>query len=323
MASLFSLLAAFFTHEKTRGMALSTAKARMHTARRLLRWLEKQRVTDPSEITGELLQRYFHEEATRPARYKERPMSRYSLHGELAKVRVFLSYLLKAGALFRNEAEGLSLGKRPRGFRKPPTREAIAKLLIAPGEDSVGLRDRAIFEMLYSTGLRRAELCALNLGDVDRASGTVRVTKGKGGKDRLAPVGEKALEALARYLVKARPRMKARGQALFVGMLGQRLGPGSLNTIFHDYSKRLGLESRITPHLLRHAFATHLLENGASVRHVQAMLGHSDISTTAIYTHVSFTGLKESLARLDPRPGLEPEPPPALDPDPPPDPFLF
>ena len=232
-------------------------------------------------------------------------MSRFSLYGELAKVQAFLSYLLKAGAVFRNEAEGLDLGKRPRGFRRPPSREAIARLLSAPGEGPAGLRDRAIFEMLYSTGLRRAELCALNLPDVDRASGTVRVNKGKGGKDRLVPIGEKALEALALYLVKGRPRLKARGQALFAGVCGQRLGPATLNDIFQDTSKRLGLDPPITPHLLRHAFATHLLENGASVRHVQAMLGHSDISTTAIYTHVSTKSLKESLARHDPRAALE------------------
>ena len=314
MESPYNLLAAFLTYERARGMALSTAKARAYSARRLLCWLEKQGGMNLTGITKELLEGYFLNEARRPARHKGKPMSRVSLYSELGKVRRFLDYLLKIHAVQSNESLDLSVGKLPKGFRRPPSREAIARLLSAPAENPAGLRDRAIFEMLYSTGLRRSELCSLDLCDVDRTSGTVRVNKGKGGKDRLVPIGQKALDALGIYLVQARLRLKARGHALFVGKFGQRLGPTTLNNIFQDISARLGLEPRITPHLLRHAFATHLLENGASVRHVQAMLGHSDISTTAIYTHVSLRSLKEHLARIDPRVRLESSPTPPLHP---------
>ncbi len=195
---------------------------------------------------------------------------------------------------------------RPRHFaRRPPSREALAALLAAPGEDRFGLRDRAIFETLYSTGLRRAELCALNLEDCDRAAGIVRVNQGKGGKDRLVPIGAKALEALARYLRQSRPVFHPHGPALFMNQYGQRMKAAGLNSLFKRYSLNLGLDPPVTPHLLRHAFATGLLERGAGIRHVQAMLGHARIETTQIYTHVSPQHLQRDIERFHPRPRLE------------------
>ena len=148
----------------------------------------------------------------------------------------------------------------------------------------------------------------MNLCDCDRAAATVRVNAGKGGKDRLVPIGEKALLALGRYLQKGRPALKPHGSALFVNGYGDRLHPKVLNTLFAHWSEQAGIEPPITPHLLRHAFATHLLENGADVRHVQAMLGHAQIETTARYTHVSFKALRDTMRRLDPRAALEAEP---------------
>lgn len=295
------LLAEFLVYERARGLAPSTVKARALSAQRLLFWLEMQGVEIPSGITNAILAAYFLEEASRPARHKRRPMSRISLHSEVARVRRFLDYLVKTRAVLGDETLDLSVGKIPKSLRRPPSREAIARLLFAPTEGLLGLRNRAIFETLYSTGIRRSELCRLDLCDVDRSSGIVRVFQGKGGKDRVVPIGRKALDALGIYLAKARPRLKAKGYALFVGRLGHRLAPATLNAIFQAASARLGIEPRITPHLLRHAFATHLLENGASVRHVQAMLGHADITTTAVYTHVNPFHLKKLLSQIDPR----------------------
>jgi len=312
----------YLERARARGMTKGTLCAYGCNLRRFLSWLRSQGKKEPTEISEALLLRFFLEEGKRPSPLKPgEALSKGTLHHERSAIRGFLGYLAESGAVLTNEAKALDLGRLPRRFKKPPSREAIRRLLKAPGQDAFGLRDKALFELLYSTGLRRSEACALNLCDVDRAAGTVRVNAGKGGKDRLAPIGEKALEALARYLSQGRPKLKPKGQALFVGMQGRRLMSGSLNAIFQAYSKRLGLEPRITPHLLRHAFATHLLENGAGVRHVQAMLGHADIGTTAIYTHVSFKSLKETMKRFDPRAALESEPKQDEDSSPPRFPF--
>lgn len=299
----------YLDHGRARGLASSTREVYACQLRRFLRWLNLHAIEDPSEIGQEILEAYFLEERQRRARGREeRPVSKATLHHERSVLRGFLGHLVKEGALLRNEAQDVDLGRLPRTFKKPPPREAIRRLLRAPGEDAAGLRDKALFEVLYSTGLRRSEACALNLCDCDRSAGTVRVNAGKGGKDRLVPIGEKALLALSRYLQKGRPALKPHGPALFVNEWGDRLKPKALNALFTHWSEEAGIEPPITPHLLRHAFATHLLENGADVRHVQAMLGHAQIETTARYTHVSFKALRDTMRRLDPRAALEEEP---------------
>ena len=299
----------YLEHGRAKGLARTTREVYACQLRRFLYWLNQRSTGDPSEISEPLLETYFLEEGKRRARGRiERPISKATLHHERAVLRGFLGHLVKEGALIRNEAQGIDLGRLPRTFKKPPPREAIRRLLRAPGEDAAGLRDKALFELLYSTGLRRSEACVLNLCDCDRAAATVRVNAGKGGKDRLVPIGEKALLALGRYLQKGRPALKPHGLAIFVNSYGDRLNPKVLNTLFKHWSGEAGIEPPITPHLLRHAFATHLLENGAGVRHVQAMLGHAQIETTARYTHVSFKALKDTMRRLDPRAALEAEP---------------
>lgn len=296
MKSLWQLWRAFLEHEKVRGLAKSTLTIQACELRRFIAWLEGQGLTDASAITCGQLARFVVEESGRIARGRtKRTLSRLTVLHEAQTAQTFLRYLAKEGVLLRDEGAGLELGKRVKSIRRPPSREAIARLLAAPGETPAGLRDRALFELLYSTGLRRAEACALDLLDVDRAGQTVTVRQGKGGKDRVVPIGKKALEALALYLQKGRPLQRPQCPALFLGQWGQRLNPKSVNALFQQWCQRAGIEPPITPHLLRHAFATHLLENGADVRHVQAMLGHSWIGTTQIYSHVSFKHLKEEL----------------------------
>jgi site-specific recombinase XerD len=284
-------------HERAKGLSPATLDGYACILRRFAAWLRRAGIQEPAAITRELLQHFFLEESQR--------LSKATPHRELSAIRGFLGFIVKSGALTGNEAQALDLGKQPRAFRRPPSREAIARLLHAPGQSPTGLRDTALFELLYSTGLRRAEACALDLSDCDRSGGTVRVNKGKGGKDRVVPIGKKALEALALYLAKGRPASHPGGPALFVGEWGRRLNPKTLNALFAQWCERAGIEPRITPHLLRHAFATHLLENGADVRHVQAMLGHAWIGTTAVYTHVSFKHLREETEKNDPRARLE------------------
>ena len=296
----------YFEHERARGAFASTLDVAACELRRFFRSMEAEGTTAPAEITQAALESYLYQESLRPSRCRKgQPLSRRTVAHELEVIKSFLGYLVKTGALLRNEAAKVEPRKLPRTFRQAPPREHIALLLAAPGGTPAGLRDKAILELLYSTGLRRAELCALDLCHVDRAGAVVMVRKGKGGKDRLVPVGERALQALARYLQSGRPKMNPRGAALFVGEWGERLKTKTLNCNFSRWCEKAGIEPPITPHLLRHAFATHLLENGAGIRHVQAMLGHSWIGTTQVYTHVDIRHLKEEMDRLDIRGGLE------------------
>ena len=185
--------------------------------------------------------------------------------------------------------------------------EEIDKLLQAPdlGTPS-GLRDRAMLEVLYSTGLRVSELLNLRIADIDMRMGCVRCI-GKGDKERLVPIGRKAIEAVEQYLAHARPKFARpsspppHNQVLFLTRLGKRLSRVAIWRILHDYGIRLGLRGKLTPHKLRHSFATHLLEGGADLRSVQLMLGHADISTTQIYTHVVEERLKQIYKAHHPR----------------------
>ena len=191
--------------------------------------------------------------------------------------------------------------------RLPGTLSAaeITALLEAPSRLSPqGLRDRAFLELMYSSGLRVSELCNLTLQDIDLEEGFLRVQSGKRGKDRLIPVGSKATEAVARYLHHGRPEL-VRGKTksdLFISNRGSAM---SRKTVWHwikQYAKRAGLDAdTVKPHLLRHSFATHLLSNGADLRAIQEMLGHSDISTTEIYTRVDHKRLVESHSKFHPR----------------------
>jgi integrase/recombinase XerD len=186
-------------------------------------------------------------------------------------------------------------------------KDEVDRLMNAPNTaTSVGLRDRAMLEVLYSTGLRVSELLNLRISDLDLRSGYVRCI-GKGDKERLVPIGRKAIAAVEAYLAGARPKFLRIGappqhsQILFLTRTGRRLSRITIWKILHDYGVKLGLRGRLTPHKLRHSFATHLLEGGADLRSVQLMLGHADISTTQIYTHVVEERLKEIYKAHHPR----------------------
>lgn len=184
----------------------------------------------------------------------------------------------------------------------------MATLLAAVDtDDEVGLRDYALMELMYSTGLRCAEVSALDLQDVDLAEGIVFVRDGKGAKQRLVPIGGSAIDAIRRYLLFARPLLvrSARVQALFVigrcGGKGTRLGDGGIVAVVQRAAQRARIERRVTPHTFRHSFATHLLRAGANLRHVQELLGHSRIDTTECYTHLDVEDLAAAHARSHPR----------------------
>ncbi|MEW6265001.1 MAG: tyrosine recombinase XerC [Thermodesulfobacteriota bacterium] len=228
-----------------------------------------------------------------------------SLARKLSSLRAFFRFLVRQGRLVSNPALEV---ESPRFPKKQPrflsVDEAFA-LVEAPEADSpLGLRDRAAFELAYSSGLRVGELVRLDLGDLDLNQGLVRVM-GKGRKERIVPVGAKAVEALRRYL-SVRDRLAGSNPAgaspaLFLGRRGGRLNDRTVRRVMDEWVKRLGLEQGLSPHALRHSFATHLLESGADVRSIQEMLGHASLSTTQKYTHLNLDHLRRIYDRTHPR----------------------
>jgi integrase/recombinase XerC len=212
-----------------------------------------------------------------------RGLSKATIARKLAAVRSCFRFLGRRGALEVNPARQVRsprLGRRLPSFL--PKDEATQLLDTAPEPTAAGARDRALLELLYASGLRVAEGCGLDLDDLDEARRTVRVL-GKGDKERVVPVGETALEALDAYLA---IRGRQRGP-LFLNARGGRLTPRSVHRIVKRLARRAGISQRVTPHTLRHSFATHMLGEGADLRLIQELLGHSRLSTTQRYTHVS------------------------------------
>ena len=238
--------------------------------------------------------------------YKEKLDSR-SVARFLVSLRSFYKYLLMEELVRLDPTENLESPKIRQSLPTYLRIEEVDRLLAAPNlATPVGLRDRAMLEVFYSTGLRVSEVLNLRISDVDMRLGYVRCI-GKGNKERLVPIGRKAIEAVEQYLTLSRPQFVRPGsaaphnQVLFLTRLGRRLSRISIWKIMHDYGTRLGLRGRLTPHKLRHSFATHLLERGADLRSVQLMLGHADISTTQIYTHVVEERLKQVYKAHHPR----------------------
>jgi len=226
-----------------------------------------------------------------------------SLARHLATLRGFYTYLLREGRIATDPTEHLGA---PKQWHKIPdflNLDQIEKIIRMPDEARpTGLRDRAMLELLYATGLRVSELCKLNLADLSPEYGYVRTT-GKGEKQRLVPVGKAALAAVAAWLRDGRPRLlKGRGSRyLFVTARGGCMTRQAFWALLRGYARKAGIFRHVTPHVFRHSFATHLLEGGADLRSVQMMLGHADISTTQIYTHVMRSRLRQTVDRHHPR----------------------
>ncbi len=231
-----------------------------------------------------------------------RSNKRSSIARRLASIRSFFQYLVREGVVSKNPAKGVATPKAERYLPSTLTIDEIFRMLDAPDKSNPsGLRDRAILELLYSSGIRVGELTQLNCDDVDLELGIIKVL-GKGRKERIVPIGSKAIEAIRDYL---RRRGFSSGigpnGSLFINTRSGRLTDRSVRRIVEKYGKKCGLVRSITPHALRHTFATHLLDAGADLRDIQELLGHVSLSTTQKYTHVSMGGLMDVYDRAHPR----------------------
>jgi len=229
-----------------------------------------------------------------------RGLAASSIQRRLSALRSFFSYLVREGVIEGNPATDVPSPKRPGRLPKTLDVDEIAHLLNLKGDEPLTCRDRAIMELFYSSGLRLAELASLSLIDLDLAEGMVTVT-GKGNKTRILPVGSKAQEALVAWLAARRGMLRGEEEALFLSRLGTRLSARSIQQRLRDWSKRLGMSSKVHPHQLRHSFATHMLESSGDLRAVQELLGHADIGTTQIYTHLDFQHLARIYDKSHPR----------------------
>ncbi|HLF98684.1 MAG TPA: tyrosine recombinase XerC [Methylococcaceae bacterium] len=228
-------------------------------------------------------------------------LSSRSLARVLSALRGFHADLVKRGLTADNPARGVRAPKAPKALPRVLDVDQIASLLDTPAEQALDVRDLAMWELFYSSGLRLSELVGLDRHDIDLRERLARVRHGKGGKDRVLPIGRKACAALERWLDERAVRAAPEEAALFVGSRGRRLSPRAVQLRLEQWRKRRAFDQRLHPHLLRHSFASHLLEGSGDLRAVQELLGHSQISTTQIYTHLDFQRLAAVYDQAHPR----------------------
>ena len=233
------------------------------------------------------------------AESKRHGLQEKSLALRLSAMRQFFSFLIRHGELKVNPATGISAPKQGKRLPKNISTEQVQLLLDNDSKDPIDLRDRAMLELMYSSGLRLAELQGLNLQSINTRSREVRVL-GKGNKERVVPFGRFASHALQQWL-KVRPQFNPKDEALFVSQQGNRISTRNIQKRLETWGIRQGLNSHLNPHKLRHSFATHMLEASADLRAVQELLGHSNLSTTQIYTHLNFQHLASVYDQAHPR----------------------
>lgn len=238
-----------------------------------------------------------------------RPMASSSVARIIVSLRGFFRYLVREGQVEADPTARVGTPRRPRSIPKAIALEEVERFLEGPDRSPLGQRDRAMLETLYGAGLRISELVSLDVDDVDLAAGTVLVRAGKGDRSRRVPVGMHARRAVAAYVTGVRPELLQKssggsaGGALFLNSRGGRLTRQGCWKLLKEYARRAGLGDRVSPHTLRHSFATHMLDAGADIRVVQELLGHASLSTTQVYTLVSDSRLKEVYLSAHPRAG--------------------
>ncbi len=292
-------IAAFLTYVRVeKGLSPNTVSAYRHDLLKFEEFGKKKKLTVESVSRDDLVDFL-------ASLYRQKLESR-TVARNLVTMRNFFRFALVQELRTEDPCLNLESPKIRRSLPGYLRLEEVEKLLAQPDEKQpLGLRDRAMLEVLYSTGLRVSELVGLRVMDMDRAAGCVRCI-GKGDKERIVPIGKKAIALVERYLRDARPKLlgnanKANVTMLFINRRGGPLSRVGVWKILSAYGRQAGMRKGLTPHMLRHSFATHLLERGADLRSVQLMLGHSDISTTQIYTHVVEERLKQIYKAHHPR----------------------
>jgi len=281
-----------------RGLSKNTLDAYRRDLKRHVAFLEDRGRKSVDETTSQDIRDFLIQE-------KDRELSAISIARALVSIRVFHRFLESEGLLKTNISLEVDA---PKIFKHLPDylslQEIEAMLRVPNVRKPLGARDHACLELMYATGLRASELVRLDLKDVNYDTSVIRVC-GKGGKERIIPFGSEAAKSLTRYCEKAREHWKSKHateQALFLNRLGRRMSRQALWGILKKISRTAGIQKTLYPHIFRHSFATHLLENGADLRALQEMLGHADVSTTQIYTHVDRGRLKKIHQRFHPRP---------------------
>lgn len=279
-----------------RGLAENTLSAYRHDLQGMARWLSQNAASNLLQASRAEVMDYLASRVANGA-------SRHSSARFLSSLRRFYRYQLRQGQISEDPTARVEAPKADRPLPNALTETEVDRLLAAPDPDSVvGQRDRCMLEVLYATGLRVSELVGLRLDQINLRQGVVRIT-GKGGKERLVPLGEQAVSALEEYCAHTRPVLAAATQAaeVFVTARASGMTRQAFWYRLRHYAEAAGIRRTISPHTLRHAFATHLLNHGADLRVVQLLLGHSDLSTTQVYTHVARARLQALHAEHHPR----------------------
>lgn len=301
MSSIESWFDRYIRHVSIeRGLSANTLAAYRRDLNAYVDWLATDGVDDMSQVSVATITGYLSDLGTRA----ESPLTTSSLSRTLSSIRGFHRFMLEEGALTVDVTQDVRRPKLPKSLPKALTIDQVVALLgTVSGDDPVAIRDRAFLEFLYATGARVSEATALNVDDVTAVEESVRV-RGKGSKQRIVPLGSYARTALDEYLVRVRPMFAVNGistPALFLGPRGARLSRQSAWLIITEAAEKAHLTAHVSPHTLRHSFATHLLAGGADVRVVQELLGHSSVATTQIYTQVTADTLRESYRTSHPR----------------------
>jgi integrase/recombinase XerC len=274
-------------------LSANTREAYRHDLQLLVQYCVDSRIADWTRLDGRQLAAFI------AARHRN-GIGGKSLQRNLSAIRTFYKYLARLNLVSRNPAQGLVTPKTPKRLPRTLDVDQTCQLLEISESDPLSIRDRAILELMYSSGLRLSELTGLDIGSIDQADALVTVT-GKGNKTRKVPVGRLALRAVQQWLVVRLQLANQDEPALFVSPRGTRIGPRSIQTRLKQWAIHQGLVTSVNPHMLRHSFATHILESSGDLRAVQELLGHADISTTQIYTHLDFQHLAKVYDKSHPR----------------------
>lgn len=298
-------LARFVDFTRAWNWSERTIESYAHNIRYFLDWLHQETdVTTLAEVSSETVASWQIALVTTTKKNGE-PLAVATQHQRLTSLKSFFRFLTREGKLLTNPAASIQLPKKSRPLPQAlvTAKETIRIIECIDTSQPLGLRNRAIIEALYSTGIRNAELRALTIADFDAAGGTLMVRCGKGKKDRVVPLGPVATEIVSDYLAQARPKLACRSgvHSLFLTKNGRSLGVHAVDYIVKKATEAAGITKPVRPHRLRHACATHMLQRGADIRHIQKLLGHASLGTTQIYTRVEIADLKAVHRKFHPR----------------------